>query len=75
MVLHLWLMGMLIIHLNDPVYTQYDCDTALRAVQTELQNQANRQGGLLTIAGVKHPIHHFSLSCEPTALPLGTVRQ
>lgn len=75
MVLHLWLTGMLIIHLNDPLYAQYDCETAKQYVQADLQNRVNREGGLLTIAGTRHPIHHITLTCEPIALPLGTVRQ
>lgn len=73
--LHLWLQGMMIVHMNNPVapYTLEYCENQRAGLYRGIQEEASRSGGLITIAGVKHPAHHIVLTCNMTKFPEGTI--
>ena len=74
--LHLWLQGMMIVHMNNPVvpYDPAYCDSQLAGLERGIIEESRRNGGLVTIAGVRHPPHHIQFTCEQERVPEGTVR-
>ena len=73
--LHLWLQGMLITHMNNPPvpYEPQYCQEQAAGIARGIVEESRRNGGLVVIAGVRHPVHHFALTCEPR-VPVGTIR-
>lgn len=73
---HLWLQGMMIVHMNNPPVplSTVDCENRRAGLEQGLVEESRRSGGLIYMAGSPHPVHHFLLTCEKGQLPLGTIR-
>lgn len=74
--LHFWLQGMLITYMNNPPqpYQPEYCIEQRDGILQGILEESRRSGGLITIAGVRHPIHHLAVTCETNQLPLGSIR-
>lgn len=73
---HLWLQGMLIIYMNNPPIPldAAACEERRAGIERGIIEEGRRNGGLVIIANVKHPVHHFAVTCEQNQIPLGTTR-